>query len=699
MVFLSRLTSLLWILGSSLASAIDYGKSLSLELEVKPEISIAGLTLRVTWPGLAGMGDYRLQIINGMGESDYEVVPVSGADIYTYLDTTAMVGERKEYRIVSYRVAGGQSAYGHAVGGYALPLIDDRGGVVLLVDAAQSAPLSEELTRLEYDLRGDGWTVYRQDVAASETPPQLKTRIATAHSNHPHINTVFLFGDLAVPYSGNNAPDGHIDHYGAWPADAYYGELDDTWTDTQINNILAIREETHNVPGDGKLDANKIYSGVELAVGRVDLANLPAFAPLTETDLLRRYLDKNHAFRHRIQSVSARALIDDNLSHLIEGVAAGARRSFPAIVGRSQVNDLPWSTAQTQDYLFGFGAGSGTYTSASGITTSTSCAQNPTKVSFNFLFGSYFGDFDNADNLLRSHLANETHGLSACWGARPYWGVYRMALGDTLGDIMRTVYNERSSSYYHGGLMQRDVHAALLGDPTLRAHPVAPSGAGIASPASDGTALQWEGSVETELLGYHVYRAAPESLQFTRLTASPIASTSYTDTIPLGTDVIYMIRAIKMQDTPSGSYTNASQGIYLARTAQATSSPLTTWRNNAFGDTIMDQANSANPDSDDSPNLLEYALGTDPTSHESLPLTLSVSDSTLTYPENVLATDATIICEMSANLAQWMPVAIDSQSFEAIASAVPGTQVRLVTLNLSNIPSDRCSFRLRVVMP
>ena len=106
---------------------------------------------------------YRLQIINGMGESDYEVVPVSGADIYTYLDTTAMVGERKEYRIVSYRVAGGQSAYGHAVGGYALPLIDDRGGVVLLVDAAQSAPLSEELTRLDYDLRGDGW---RQGMAA-----------------------------------------------------------------------------------------------------------------------------------------------------------------------------------------------------------------------------------------------------------------------------------------------------------------------------------------------------------------------------------------------------------------------------------------------------------------------------------------------------------------------------------------------------
>jgi len=34
-----------------------------------------------------------------------------------------------------------------------------------------------------------------------------------------------------------------------------------------------------------------------LAVGRVDLANMPGFAPLTETDLLRRYLAKEHAWR------------------------------------------------------------------------------------------------------------------------------------------------------------------------------------------------------------------------------------------------------------------------------------------------------------------------------------------------------------------------------------------------------------------
>jgi hypothetical protein len=160
-----------------------------------------------------------------------------------------------------------------------------------------------------------------------------------------------------------------------------------------------------------------------------------------------------------------------------------------------------------------------------------------------------------------------------------------------------------------------------------------------------------------------------------------------------------MVRTIKMQETPSGSYTNASQGTYLAQAAQATSSPFTTWQNAVFTNCSVDQALSSNQDNDESTNLLEYALGTDPTKYEPLPLTLSAAEGKLTYTENVLATDATLICEMSADLKTWVPVAYDSQFFEAMASSVPGTQVRLVTLNLSEIPGARCSFRLRVVMP
>ena len=201
------------------------------------------------------------------------------------------------------------------------------------------------------------------------------------------------------------------------------------------------------------------------------------------------------------------------------------------------------------------------------------------------------------------------------------------------------------------------------------------------------------------MIGYHIYRSNEETSEYTRLTDSPVTATTYTDTLPVDASTVYMVRTIKMQETPSGSYTNASQGTYLAQAAQATSSPLTAWQNAVFTNPSVDQALPANPDNDESTNLLEYALGTDPTKYEPLPLTLSATEGTLTYTENVLATDATLICEMSADLKTWIPVAYDSQFFDAIASSVPSTQVRRVTLNLSEIPGARCSFRLRVVMP
>ena len=154
-----------------------------------------------------------------------------------------------------------------------------------------------------------------------------------------------------------------------------------------------------------------------------------------------------------------------------------------------------------------------------------------------------------------------------------------------------------------------------------------------------------------------------------------------------------------MQHTPSGSYINASQGTYLAMIAHAAISPILVWRDLAFSDPQADQANDANPDGDESSNLIEYAQGTDPTVFEALPLSLSLAENTLIYQENLLATDAIIRCEMSSNLRDWIPVAFDSQSYEDIDSPVPGTQVRRVTLNLSAIPTDRCSFRLRVEVP
>ena len=83
-----------------------------------------------------------------------------------------------------------------------------------------------------------------------------------------------------MPYSGCEAYDGHPDHFGAWPADMYYGDMNEKiWTDIGANCTGATRSENRNVPGDGKFDVTVLPSDetISLQVGRVDFYNLPAF--------------------------------------------------------------------------------------------------------------------------------------------------------------------------------------------------------------------------------------------------------------------------------------------------------------------------------------------------------------------------------------------------------------------------------------
>jgi len=100
----------------------------------------------------------------------------------------------------------------------------------------------------------------------------------------------------------------------------------------------------------------------------------------------------------------------------------------------------------------------------------------------------------------------------------------------------------------------------LMGDPTLRMHVVAPPSAlGIRTNGAGGVDLNWNASPDT-VVGYHVYRAPTVAGPFTRLNGSLLTSTNYTD--PVVTTNVYMVRAVKLEVSGSGSYYNASQGIF-----------------------------------------------------------------------------------------------------------------------------------------
>ena len=100
-----------------------------------------------------------------------------------------------------------------------------------------------------------------------------------------------------------------------------------------------------------------------------------------------------------------------------------------------------------------------------------------------------------------------------------------------------------------------------MGDPTLRMHMVAPPSNVTATTNGASVALNWATSTDS-VLGYHVYRMVGANGAFTRLTSSPITGTSYTDTSATGA-ANYMIRAVKLETSASGTYYNPSTAAFL----------------------------------------------------------------------------------------------------------------------------------------
>jgi hypothetical protein len=114
------------------------------------------------------------------------------------------------------------------------------------------------------------------------------------------------------------------------------------------------------------------------------------------------------------------------------------------------------------------------------------------------------------------------------------------------------------------------VHIALMGDPTLRLHPVAaPTTAAdpIRTPGvgTDSIQITWAApsSAEPDLIGYHVYRSASAFGPHTRLTTAPIAGTTYTDPAAPQSMLYYQVRAVVTTTSASGTYQNAGQAAWF----------------------------------------------------------------------------------------------------------------------------------------
>src|SRR2546426_672862 len=317
----SALVSLIAIgLTTHLAWAVEPTWNYAVQVSATVRVSPSQITL--SWPQDPAAGGYTVYR-KSPGAVSWGAGTALAGSATTYVDTSVALGTAYEYQIV--KAASGYNGYGYILTGINVPLVENRGKLILVVENTSASQLSAELNRLQQDLAGDGWTVIRHDVGRNDSVLNVKNLIkADYNADSTNVKAVFLFGHVPVPYSGLLNPDGHGDHYGAWPADVYYGDMDGNWTDSSVNYTQNVNTDPadaarlSNVPGDGKFDQTTIPSPVELQVGRVDLANMPGRLTWggppsfpNEQELLRQYLNKDHNFRHRLMTVRRRGFVAD----------------------------------------------------------------------------------------------------------------------------------------------------------------------------------------------------------------------------------------------------------------------------------------------------------------------------------------------------------------------------------------------------
>jgi PKD repeat protein len=555
-------------------------QTVSVMLNATVSSSPASITL--SWAAVSGATPTGFTVYRKLktGTSWGSAIATLSGSATGYLDTPVTVNTAYEYKVVRTATIGASTytGYGYISTGIALAPVANRGILLLIIDSTFVSTLSTEIATYIADLKGDGWLVKTDYINRTAAVTTVKNHILKLYGeDSANTKAVMLLGHVPVPYSGNQAPDGHTDHAGAWPADVYYADVNGTWTDVSVNNTAASRAANDNIPGDGKFDQSYIADGsAELQVGRIDLANMPAFSTKTELQLLQEYLTKDHNYRVKNYTTTQRGLVDDNFGYFSgEAFAANGYRNLGPIVGNSNVSTIDYITnLSAGSYQWAYGCGGGSYTSASGIGSTTDFVNDSIQATFSMLFGSYFGDWDISNSFLRAPLCSGTT-LTNVWGGRPNWFFHHMAMGENIG--YSTIISQNNNSLYTpAGIFARGVHQALMGDLSLRNDVIKPASNLTHTPAYGTGTLKWNNTTET-VLGYNIY-VNNGTDAYTKLNDSIVTDSTYAyGCLPYSSNNVY-VKAVKLHQSPSGTYYNESQGILKILTNYV----VATISNNAF---------------------------------------------------------------------------------------------------------------------
>lgn len=545
-------------------------------LKVRASTSSNPAFIHFEWPADNFTGNYMVYKRDDLSDTWGNAIATLPGNSSSFTDSNIVLGENYEYRF--YKLQGTTLlALSYLYAGVHAEAPENMGHILLLIDTSYAQALSAEIDRLENDLKAEAWSVERMYVERSDSPEDIRSDLYRMYIDRSEdLKALFIIGHVPVPYSGDFSsfsgyppPDGHIEgsgnHTGAWPSDSYYGDLFGTYTDASVNRTTGNQSRHHNVPGDGKFDQTVIPGEVLLEIGRVDFFNMPAFAK-SDTQLLRDYFDRNHRYRRGLVQSIDRGVLDDNFTNL--NLSSTGWNNMSAFFPADSIKDRPsggdyFTDLKTRPYLWSYGCGAGSYQSCNGVGRTSDFVNDSLQHIFTMLAGSYFGDWDSRNNLMRASIANGA--LSCFWGGIPKWYVHTMALGMNIGQGTRATQNN-TDNYFNGQFNRSEnkIHIALMGDPSLRLEYL--QGASNLSAVSNKNRveLSWDpapGKIE----GYAIYRVDKNNNRPFKIHSGIIDTSYFVDANNNESGMHeYLVRAVKYDTTASGSYENLSYGIFTS---------------------------------------------------------------------------------------------------------------------------------------
>ena len=412
---------------------------------------------------------------------DFEKIAVVSGGANTFSDLDVLYGKVSEYKVEKVFLDDGEllSTYAYKTLSWDANLVrEEMRTVLILVDNTLSRSISEKLSLYMFELRKQGWIsivkyVPRVETFNAKAVLSNKEMIKVVHRDNPNMEAILILGRVAVPYSGNIAPDGHGDddplpHKGAYPSDVFYGDLDNRdWTDNKVNNDNSAFPRQHNYINDGKWDDSYIPFKSELAVGRVDFFDLRYFEE-SEAEIINNYLQKDIDYRSGAMKADNDGILYDGFDYRQAGYAADGWNNLTALYGRDNVVEMRVKEELPKiSYEMVYANASGGLDNIYDAIYSEDIAKYGYKGIHNMIFGSYNVDWDSESNLLRSVIASKPMALTAVWGTRPFWTYFKLGLGETFGEALLSTQNNRSEYIYPSVVYNGGVHIALMGDPTL----------------------------------------------------------------------------------------------------------------------------------------------------------------------------------------------------------------------------------------